>query len=109
MCGNRVLSQAFAKVMRHALCEAARIDKNEGRTMLRGQLDKAIVDFVPHFVGSHRAKLATGNLDRNIELAPMAYLHNDRIGPIRTSQKMRHEFDGLLGSGKANAREALAG
>src|SRR6267378_4483612 len=70
---------------------------------------KAIVDFVPHFVGSHRAKLAGGNFDGQVELTPMTYLHDHGIGATRAGEKMGHEFDGLLRGRKANAREVPAG
>jgi len=41
-----------------------------------------IVDFVPHFVARHGTKLAAGNFDREIELAPWVNLHNHWIGSV---------------------------
>src|SRR5215472_5039573 len=101
MSGNRVVSQAFAQMMGHALGEAPRVDKNEHGAMLRGQSGETIVDFVPHFVGSHRAKFAAGNFHGQIELAPMTNLHDHGIGAIRAGKKMSYEVNGLLRGGKS--------
>src|ERR1700680_2977187 len=108
MGGNRVLPQPLTKMMRHALRETPRVDKNQRRAMLRGQRGDAIVDFAPHFVGRDGAELASRNFNGQIEYAPVAYLHDHRIGPSRAAEKMGDEFDGLLRRGKTNTRESFA-
>src|SRR5579864_608378 len=96
-------------MMRDALGQTPRVDKDERRTMLRGQRGDAIVDFAPHFVGSDGTKLASGNLDGQIEFTPVADLHDDRIWLGRAAEKMSDEFDRLLRRGKTNPRKSFAG
>ena len=55
--------------MGDALDETAGIDEDERGAMLQCELLKALVDFVPHFVGGNRAKLAGGEFDGEIERA----------------------------------------
>ena len=107
--GDRVFSQSFAEMMRHALGQPARVDKDKRGTMLGGKRRDAIVNLIPHFVRCHGSQLAAGNFDGQIEFAPMADLHNFRGDVVCASQKTGHEFDRLLRCGKANARKAFSG
>ena len=109
MRGNGVFSEAFGKMMRHAFCQATGIDKNKRGAVFGREGGNAIVDFVPHFVARHGTKLAAGNFDREIELAPRVNLHDHWIRPVGAGQKMAHQLNRLLRSGKTNAREALSG
>src|ERR1700723_835753 len=108
MRGNGVLAEPFAKMMRHALGQTPRVYKNERCAMLHRQSGDAIVDFAPHFVGRHRAELASRNLDGQIEFASMTYLHDDRVALGRSAQKMRDKLDGFLRGGKPDAGQAFA-
>ncbi len=109
MLRDGISSQAFAEMMRHALGQTPRVDKNKSGTMLRAERGDAIVDLVPHFVGRYRAKLAAGNLDSQVEFAPMADLHDKGERPFRAGQEIRNKLDGLLRGGKTDAWETLAG
>ena len=108
MCGDGIFPQAFPKMVRHALRHTARIDKNQRGAMLGGQPSEAIVDFVPHFVGGHGAKLAAGDFHGQIEFTPMADLHDVRRRLLRAGEKIGHEFDGFLRRGETDARQPLA-
>ena len=108
MCGDGIFPQAFPKMVRHALRQTARVDKNQRGAMLRGQPSEAIVDLVPHFVGGHGAKLAAGDFHSQIEFAPMADLHDVRRRLLRAGEKIGHEFDRFLRRGETNARQPLA-
>ena len=57
--------------MRHTLHQPPRIHKDERGAVLPGELRKAVVDLVPHFVGGHGTKLACRNLDSKVQLAPV--------------------------------------
>ena len=107
--GDRVFSQSFAEMMRHALGQPARVDKNKRGTMLGGKRRDAIVNLVPHFVRCHGPQLAAGNFDGKIEFAAMADLHDFWGDEVCAGQKIGHEFNGLLSCGKANARKTFAG
>src|SRR5215472_7813876 len=109
VCGDRIFSQAFAKMMRHALGQSARIDKNKGGAVLRGQRSDTIVNFVPHFVGRHGAEFTSGNFDGEIQFAAMANLHDVRSRLFRARQKISNEFNRLLRGGKTDARKPLSG
>src|SRR5215472_17494074 len=76
--------------------------------MLRRERRNAVVDLVPHFVGSHWTKFTAGNFDGQVELAAMTDLHDHRIGPVRAGQKLGHQLDWFLRGGKADARQELA-
>src|SRR5580658_1921331 len=108
MRGDGVLPQALAKMMRHALGEAARVDKNKRGPVLRGECGEPIVDLVPHFVGRDGAKLASWNFDGQIEFTAMTDLRDDGIGPSGAAEEMGDEFDWLLRGGETNARERFA-
>src|SRR5580704_5387445 len=108
MRGNRILSQPLAKMMSHALRETPRVDKNQRRAMLPGQRGDALVDFVPHFVGSHGAQLASRNFDGQIEFTPVTYFDHHWSGPSGAAEKMGDQFDRLLRRGKTYARESFA-
>src|SRR5437762_2457254 len=62
-----IFSQAFAKMMGHALRQTARVDKNQRGAMLRRQRGDALVNLVPHFVGRDGAELAAGNFNGRSE------------------------------------------
>ncbi len=49
------------------------------------------------------AQFASGNFHREIELAPLANLHDRRLGPAASGKKLRDKFDRLLRGGKADA------
>ena len=86
MRGDSFVAKAFAKMMRSAFGQAARVDENESGAVLGGQSGEAIVDFVPHFVGSDGAELARGDFDGQVEFAPMADLQitgSGRSEPVR--------------------------
>ena len=76
--------------------------------MLCGKRGDAVVDFAPHFIGRDGTKFTCGNLDGEIELAPVAYLHDDRSGPSGATQKIGDEFDRFLRGGKSNPCQRLA-
>ncbi len=59
-----VFAEALSQMVRHALRQAARIDEDQRGAVLLDQLDEAVVNLVPHFVGGDRAKLAARALRR---------------------------------------------
>ncbi|HEX8827322.1 MAG TPA: hypothetical protein VF778_04335, partial [Xanthobacteraceae bacterium] len=107
VCGDGIFPQAFPKMVRHALRQTARVDKNQCRAMLRGQRREAVIDFVPHFVGGHRTKLAAGDFDSQIQFTPMADLYDVRRRLPCAGEKTAEEFDGFLRRGKTDARQPL--
>jgi len=99
MRGDRVIAQTFREMVGDALGETAGVDKDERGAVLPYQLGHTPVDFFPHLVGSNRAKFAGRYLDREIDLALMADLHDERIRAVAAGEKMGDEFNGLLRGG----------
>ena len=63
MRGHLFFAHALAQLMGHALGHAARVDEDQRRAVLLDQLDEAVVNLVPHFVGGDRAERHGRNFD----------------------------------------------
>src|SRR5690349_21059676 len=79
MCSNHVFAHTFGQVKRDALSQAARVHKNQRRSVLLDQLTDAVVNLIPQFVTGNWPKLLTRNFDRQVHLALMAYIDDNRI------------------------------
>src|SRR5437879_4880938 len=74
--------------------------------MLLHQRHQAVINLIPHFVGSHWPKWHRRNFDCHIELALVADIDDDGIRPrvsrvTAPSEKMRNLLDWLLRSGES--------
>ena len=69
---TRVGAQPLAQVQRHPLDQPPRVDEHQRRLVLARQRRDPIVELAPLLVGAHRAELVLGDLDRQIEIAPLA-------------------------------------
>ena len=54
MCSHRLVPDSLGKMPRQPFCQAAGINKNQGGPVLFNQVFKAIVNFLPDFVGHYR-------------------------------------------------------
>ena len=68
---DRVFAQSFAKMMRDAFGEAARVDEHQCGAIFIRERGDAIVDLGPHFGAGDGAQFIAGNLDRDIHRAAM--------------------------------------
>src|SRR5208282_2817363 len=89
------------------LRQSTSVYENQRGAMLFDKFDQAVVNLVPHFVGGDGAELTGRNFNREIELALVADIHNDRIRPSvarksSAGEEMRHFFDRLLRGRKSN-------
>src|SRR5579862_6216596 len=89
--------------MGHSFREAACVDEHKRGAMLANEIGYAIVNLVPHFMRRNRAKFASGNLNRQIEHALVADLHDHRIGTAAAGEKMRNQLDRFLRGREADA------
>jgi hypothetical protein len=67
------------------------------------QLHDALVNLVPHLIGSHWAEFRGRNLDSKIESALVANVDDYRIWTSVSSEKMRDFFNRLLRRRKPDA------
>src|SRR5665213_626695 len=104
-----LFSYAFGEMMRDSFGKASRVYKNKRGAVLPDKLRQAVIDFVPHFVRGYRAQFASGHLYRKIHDTLVADLHNHRIGPTRSGEKMRHQLDWLLRGGQTYADQRAFG
>ena len=70
--------------------------------MLSDELDNAVINLVPHLIGSDCAQSAGRNFDRKIELSLVSNVHNHRIGAIIAGEKVCNLFNRFLGCRQTN-------
>ena len=107
-------AQPLTEVVRHALGEAACVHEHERRTVGVHQFDKALINFIPHFVRSDGTKFRAGHLDSEVERALVAHVDDYRFGPgvmpVRVArQEPRYFVDRLLRRGEADAHGRAMG
>src|SRR5216684_7344029 len=105
----RIASETFRQMMGDALRQAPRVDEDQRRRMLPGELGDAVVNFAPHLIRGNRAKLAARNFDGDVHLALVADVYYGWCGAFGAGEEVSDHFDWLLRGGEANAREAFAG
>ena len=119
VCGHRVVTEALAQMPRRALRHLPRVDEDQRRPMFRNQLREALVVLVPDFMRHHGVERRAGNLDREIDLAPMPFVDDDRgqrsapqlctagrafhVRRTIANEKSRHLPDRLLSRRQADA------
>ena len=64
-----VFAHALGEVVGDAFDEASGVDEDQGRAMFESELLKALVDFVPHFIGSDGSEFTGGEFDGEVERA----------------------------------------
>ena len=108
MGGDIFLSQAFAELVRHTLGKAPRVDEDQRGTVGVDKFDDAVVNLVPHFVGSDGAEWQAWDFDSEVEGALVADIDDDRMRArvlgISSGEEASHFFNRLLRSGKADAQ-----
>ena len=64
--------------------------------MLLHERGDALVDLVPHFVGSDGAELAGRHFDGEVEAAALCDLHDDGRGAFAAGEKLADQLNGFL-------------
>src|SRR5262245_43612518 len=82
--------------MSDALHKPASVYEYQCRAVLIHELDDAVVNLVPHLVGSDWAKLGSRHFDREIQLSLVPDVDDHRTGPTVAGKKMCHLLNGLL-------------
>ena len=100
--GDLVLAQLLGEVRGDALGELSGVGEDQRGVGFIDQLQHSPVDLVPDLVGADRAQLGAGDLDGQVQLAPVAAIHQ-LTGPADTDQKAGHVLDGALGRRQAHA------
>src|ERR1700677_5039425 len=109
MRGDRSFAEQRGEMMRQPLGEAAGVHKNERRAVLLHQAGDALIDFVPHLIGSNGAEFAGRNFDGEVEASALLDFEDYRRGPFAAREKLSDEFDGLLRGRESNSGERLRG
>ena len=89
-------AEPLGQIVGNPLRQAARVDENQGRTMLANQFCDAVVDLVPHLIAGHRSQLAGRSFHGEIEFAPVADVDGDRIRAAAASKEMSDLLNRLL-------------
>ncbi len=105
----RIASETFRQMMGDTLRQAPRVDEDQRRRMLPGELGDAVVNFAPHLIRGNRAKLAARNFDGDVHLALVADVYDRGRGALGTGEEVSDHFDWLLRGRKADARQRSAG
>jgi len=103
MGGHAVLSQALGEVQGHALDEPSRVHEDEGGAVRAGQLGHAIVDLAPLLVGAHRPQLVAQHFHGEVEVAPLAHVHEGGEGTPRAHEEARRRLDRTDGGREPDA------
>src|SRR5581483_12513143 len=82
------------ELVRDALDQAARVDEDDRRPLAPDVRGDAVVDLGPELVGRDRTELLVGDLDRQLERAPVADV-DDRARPA-AGQEPRDLLDRAL-------------
>src|ERR1700735_1279977 len=109
MRSHGVWSKNRRKMMAHALRETTCVNKNQRGAIREHQVCDAPVDFFPHLVRSHWAKLAGRNFDRQIQMPPLRNLDDCRSRPVIACEKICYQLDGLLCGGETNTSRMIPG
>ena len=106
--GHRVLAEQLGELGGDALRHLARVHEDEGGAVRAHQLRHALVDLGPLLVRAHRAQRRGRDLDAEVEVAERARVH-EVARASGAGQESRHVFQRLLGGGKPDALQRLAG
>src|ERR1700735_106668 len=109
MRSDRVWSKNRGEMMADALRETTCVDKNQRGAICEHEVCDALVDFFPHLVRSHWAKLAGWNFDSQIQMAPLRNLDDCRSRPVIACEKICYQLDRLLSSGEADPSRTVPG
>src|SRR3984885_612540 len=109
MRGDRLFTEQRGEMMRQAFGEAASVHENERRTVLLHQAGDALIDFVPHLIGSDGAEFAGRNFDGEVEASALLDFDDYGRGPSAAGEKLSDQFDGLLRGREPNSGERLRG
>src|SRR3982074_2620855 len=117
MRGYVFCAEALAQIVRDAFGQASGVDEHQCGTMLLDQGHETVINRVPHFVGCDRPQRHRRNFHREIELALVTNIYDDRRRPaasapivhrqMAASKKMRDLFNWLLRRRQANAHWRL--
>ena len=102
---DQIGADALGKMMRKALGQSTRVDKNQRRSMLLNERGKAVIDLAPKLVRRDRTDLAAGNLNRQVQLTPRRHLNDDRTRPSCAGKESRDRLDRFLCRRKSDPRE----
>ena len=94
-----VFAQTLGEMMGHPLRQAPRVDEHQGGAIRADQIGRAVVDFVPHFVGRDCAELVARHLDRDFHSTLMTHVDGTRI----VAQERRDILDRFHRGGEADA------
>jgi hypothetical protein len=101
--GHDVVAQPLAQLVREALGQPAGVDEHERGAVLDHEC-RHLVDDVVHLLGrGDRLELAVGQVEPEVEVAPVAHVDHLGWGPVADEQPP-HDLDRALGGGQADAR-----
>ena len=108
MAGHPIGAKALRKVHREPLAQPARVHKHERRLMLRDQLGNPRIDLFPHFRRHHGLERRRWDLERQIECADMARVHDGGQRLAGADQELSDLLDWPLGGREADPLWPLA-
>ena len=81
MGGHSIVADALREEMREALGEPPRVDEDERGPVLIDVRGDPVEDLGPLLVGDHRLQRTAGQLDGEVERAPMSEVDDPAGGP----------------------------
>ena len=100
----------LAQVSRDALGHPPRVHENQRRLVRRDQLGQPVVVLLPHLVRHDGAERRAGNLEREVERAPVALVDDGAVAAavVRADEEPGDLLDRLLRGRQADALERAA-
>ena len=112
MRGHRVFAETVAQMARQPLGQPAGVHEDQRRPVFPHELGEAVVVFLPDLAGHHRFERRLGQLDREIERAPVAFVDDGAVGGgavaaggLAADQERRDGFDRRLRRRQADPQQ----
>ena len=113
MRSDRVFTQTFRQLARHALGHASRIDEHQRGAMRLDQPHQLVVDLLPHFSGHHRFQWRIRHFQQQIARPLVPGIDDRDLGCGRTircraHQQVRDRIDRVLRRRQSDPRQIAA-